>query len=180
MTDFSEINLTILNEPITNANFEDADKELMNVCTLFIEKWINIDENKNNEHIVTTYIKDTKYVFELLYKVYGSEELMDELNEEDQEDEDVKNHLQFLSELKIVIDSNNIEDFKNDESQVSLSLKNCLTYIQKKDKELKELNDTMNEFNQTLKNLNTSLELWKTTLDQQKKDLEEKTRLAEQ
>lgn len=180
MTDFSEINLTILNEPITNGNFEDADKELMNVCKLFIEKWINIDENKNNDHIVTSYIKDTKYVFELLYKVYGSEELMDELNEEDQEDEDVKNHLQFLSEVKNVIDSNNIEDFKNNDSQVSLSLKNCLTYIQKKDKELKELNETMNEFNQTLENLHTSLELWKTTLDQQKEDLEEKTTLTEQ
>jgi chromosome segregation ATPase len=180
MTDFSEIDLTILNEPITNDNFEDADKELMNVCNLFIEKWINIDENKNNDHIVTSYIKDTKYIFELLYKVYGSEELMNELKDEDQEDEDIKNHLQFLSELKIVIDSNNIEDFKNNDSQVSLSLKNCLTYIQKKDKELKELNETMNEFNHTLERLNTTLEVWKTTLDEQKKDLEEITTLAEQ
>jgi len=153
--------LSILNQPITEDNFEDAEKELAELCKEFFNKW----ENKVGgvppleKQSLQNFVSDTKYVFKQVYKVYGCPALIQEMNnalheEDNGPDEeiakDIAEHTNFLKNIKCVLDCNEISEFENDYSKVCVSLKESNNYLKKKQQELHELINSMKELNDKL------------------------------
>lgn len=170
--------LCVLNQPITEDNFEDSEKELAELCKEFFNKWGVMNKISRlpplEKQSLQNYISDTKYVFKHVYKVYSCPALIEEMNNALFEDEngpdedvvkDVTEHRQFLENIKFVIDCNEISEFENDYSTVCISLKECNNYLKQKQKEQEELINSMKELNDKLE---TAGKLMESYLEQNK------------
>ena len=161
--------LCVLNQPITEDNFEDSENELAELCKEFFDKWEYKVQGLGlpplGNEALQNFVTDTKYVFQYVYKVYGCpsliEEMDRELNEEDQDvAKEVAEHKQFLENIKYVIDCNEISEFENDLSKVCISLKESNNYLKQKQKEQQELLFTMKELNAKIQTAGKMLECY--------------------
>ena len=159
--------LFVLNQPITQDNFEDSEKELAELCKEFFNKWEDKvgDVHPLGKQSLQNYVSDTKYVFKQVYKVYGCPALIEEmdiqLNQGDQDvTKEVAQHKQFLENIKYVIDCNEISEFENNISKVCISLKECNNYLKQKQKEQEELINSMKELNAKIQTAAKMLECY--------------------
>lgn len=158
-------NETILNKPVTENNFDEMEIELSTLCKIFNRKWINI--NKNIDKELLNYISDVKFLFKMVFKIYGCQDLLDEMNkmlyeEDNGPDEDVAQdiikHTTFLDNIEYVINCNDISEFKNDYSKVCISLKDANKYLKEKQDQQDELINSMKELNDKLETTTNLLE----------------------
>jgi len=167
------LSLCVLNQPITEDNFENSEEELAELCKKFFDKWENkvggIGLPPLGNEALQNFVTDTKYVFQYVYKVYGCPALIEEMNSALFEDEngpdedvakDIAEHKQFLENIKYVIDCNEISEFENDLSKVCISLRESNNYLKQKQKEQQELLFTMKELNAKIQTAGKMLECY--------------------
>ena len=158
----------VLNQEITDDNFIDAEKEICLLAKEFEHIWKDIidqelifDDNDKlikNDNLFNNFIKDTKYFFGFMYKLYGNpqflKEVTDALNSDDDSDDEndkkeMQKYINFVDNIKIIIDAEpNV--FKDKNANVYAIMNGCSLYIKEKQEELNDLNNTMKEMNQQL------------------------------
>lgn len=162
----------IVNDKITVSenNHEECEKELSVLCKKFEDKWGNLVTLYNSsDEVVNLYVNDTKFVFKVLDKVYGNTEVLADINksltdpdETEDDKEEMRNHLKFLKDVNVVINTTEISEFKNENSNVNKCIVDCLDYLKKVNENVSQLNDSMKELNSRLKLLTEALESIKT------------------
>lgn len=156
----------VLNQNITDDNFLDAEKEIGLLAKEFENIWKDIidqelifgDNDKliKNDDLFNSFIKDTKYFFGFMYKLYGNpqflKEVTDALNSDEETDNDKKEmqkYINFVDNIKIIIDTEpNV--FKDKNANVYTIMNDCSLYIKQKQDDLNDLNNTMKEMNDKL------------------------------
>lgn len=159
----------IVNDKITVSenNHEECEKELSVLCKKFQDKWGNFITlpNDSSDEFVNLYVNDTKFVFKVLDKVYGNTELLADINksltdpdETEDDKEEMRNHLKFLKDVNVVINTTEISEFKNENSNVNKCIVDCRDYLKKVNENITELSNTFKELNSRLKLLTEALE----------------------
>ena len=166
MLSSNDIIYNVLNQEITDDNFLDAEKEICLLAKEFENIWKDIidqelifgDNDKliKNDDLFNSFIKDTKYFFGFMYKLYGNpkflKEVTDAFNSNDETDDDKKEmqkYINFVNNIKIIIDTEpNV--FKDKNANVYAIMNGCSLYIKEKQEELNDLNNTMKEMNDKL------------------------------
>lgn len=167
--EFLYFNETLLNEPVTENNFDEMETELSTLCKIFSSKWINI--NKNIDQEIVNYVSDVKFVFKMVYKVYACQDLLDEMTKmlyeeengpgpDDDVEKDIIHHTKFLDNIKYVINCNEMSEFKNDDSKVCISLKDANKYLKEKHDQENELLNSMKELTDKLETTTKMLECY--------------------
>ena len=123
MLSSNDIISNVLNQEITDDNFIDAEKEIGLLAKEFENIWSPIIDNNllsddsnlnDNEGLFNCFIKDTKYFFSLMYKLYGNpqflKEVTDALNSDDDSDDEndkkeMQKYINFVDNIKIIIDT---------------------------------------------------------------------------
>jgi hypothetical protein len=161
---------------ITQENANKLLKELENDLDIFdnytefystfIEKYVH-DMKGGLISDISSFKHDAKIVFYLVYKSFQyilgeMEKEIDSFSEEDGLNEDDETEYNKFKEM--VVDSkyiyDNIDSIENNELDSTLKHKivNVSLYFEKKNKELQEINQTMNDLNNSLERLTTALE----------------------
>ena len=156
----------VLNQNITDDNFLDAEKEISLLAKEFENIWKDIIDQElifgdndiliKNDDLFNSFIKDTKYFFGFMYKLYGNpqflKEVTDALNSDEETDNDKKEmqkYINFVDNIKIIIDTEpNV--FKDKNANVYTIMNDCSLYIKQKQDDLNDLNNTMKEMNDKL------------------------------
>tara|TARA_B100001287_G_scaffold276328_1_gene286752 strand:- start:1492 stop:2034 length:543 start_codon:yes stop_codon:yes gene_type:complete len=154
----------VLKQNITDDNFLDAEKEIGLMAKEFENIWnmyVNIDIINqeliyDDDDLFNSFIKDTKYFFGFMYKLYGNpqflKEVTDALNSDEETDNDKKEmqkYINFVDNIKIIIDTEpNV--FKDKNANVYTIMNDCSLYIKQKQDDLNDLNNTMKEMNDKL------------------------------
>lgn len=161
----------VLNEKISANNFDKAEKEFIELGKEYENKWKSYLKNyeKMNDiepKIFSDFVSDTKYIFQLMHKLYANEDLLNDLNTDfnsnsidDQEKNEINRHYEFIDNINIVINGDS-QLFKDKDSNVNNAIVQCEVYIDEKNKSLNEFSDTMNEMNDMLEKLGDNLNLY--------------------
>lgn len=163
---------SVLNQKINNDTFFQAEKELFLLAKEYENIWNDIinqnlifenDTLNNNEGLFNNFVADTKYIFRLMYKLYACPDFVQEINDalnSDNEDEYSKQEMhrfnEFINNIKFIIDTEPII-FKEKNSNVYNIIDQCSLYINKKNKDMQDLTNTMKEMNNTLKVLSEAI-----------------------
>jgi len=139
------------------SEFMDIENKIQELCILFQNKWKEFMNPEGEiEQYKTEFVEDSRLVFSTLYKHYGCEEVLNEINECLQEDpdgqSDVDEYLHFVENLNIVQNITE-NDFDEPNSKMSRTLTETICYIQKKTEEINALSNTMKELTNTLEKL---------------------------
>ena len=138
-------------------DFIDIEKNVQELCTVFQNKWKDFMNPEGEiEQCKTEFVEDSRLVFSTLYKHYGCEEALKEMNECLQEDpdaqSDVDEYLHFVDNLNIIQNMTE-NDFDEPNSNMSRKLTETSLYIQKKTKEMRALSNTMKNLTNTLEKM---------------------------
>jgi hypothetical protein len=145
-------------------NFEDFEQDMYNLSIVFYNMWspyINFEENRMSVTIdKTRFVNEIRLLYNTFYLLYGNKKLMDEIEQMLQEDpdsiNDVNEYLEFV-ELLRAFENYSENDIDNPESIYTEKIKKVQEYIKKKNREMKELNDTMNSFADKLEQLSQTI-----------------------
>jgi len=161
-----ELNLTTLcgdisQKIIDKCDFMDIEKNVQELCILFQNKWKDfMNPECEFEQYKTEYVGDARLVFSTLYKHYGCEEALKEINEcllnEPDAQPDVDEYLHFVENLNVARNMTE-SDFDEPNSKMSRTLAESIRYIQKKNDEMAEFTNTMKNLNNTLNDLGSAL-----------------------
>jgi hypothetical protein len=166
----AELNITTLcgdisQQIIDKCDFMDIEKNVQELCILFQNKWkyfTNIEcDFEQYKSYKTEFVDDSNLVFSTLYKHYGCEEALKEMNECLQEEPDaqpdVDEYLHFVENLNVARNMTE-SDFDEPDSKMSRTLIEAMLYIQKKTEEMNALSNTMKQMTLTLEKLQPVLE----------------------
>jgi hypothetical protein len=163
----SELNLNTLCGDISQkildkCDFLDIEKNVQELCILFQNKWKDfMTPECEFEQYKTEYVGDSRLVFSTLYKHYGCEEALQDINEclldEPDAQSDVDEYLHFVENLNVA--RNMMEsDFDEPDSKMSRTLTETIRYIKKKTEEMNALSNSMKQLTFTLEKLKPVLE----------------------
>ena len=143
-------------------DFMDIEKNVQELCILFQNKWKDFMNPEGEiEQYKTEFVEDSRLVFSTLYKHYGCEEALKEINECLQEEPDaqpdVDEYLHFVENLNIARNMSE-SDFDEPNSKMSRALIESIRYIQKKTEEMNALSNSMKQMTLTLEKLQPILE----------------------
>ena len=166
-----ELNLNTLCGDISQkildkCDFLDIEKNVQELCILFQNKWKDImtpevTPEGEFEQYKTEYVGDSRLVFSTLYKHYGCEEALKDMNEclldEPDAQSDVDEYLHFVENLNVARNMTE-SDFDEPNSKMSRTLTEAIRYIQKKTEEMNALSNSMRNLTNTLEKLKPVLE----------------------
>ena len=163
----SELNLTTLcgdisQKIIDKCDFMDIEKNVQELCILFQNKWKDfMNPECEFEQYKTEYVGDARLVFSTLYKHYGCEEALNDMNEcllnEPDAQPDVDEYLHFVENLNVARNMTE-SDLDEPNSKMSRTLTEAIRYIQKKTEEMNALSNSMKQMTLTLEKLQPVLE----------------------
>jgi hypothetical protein len=163
----SELNLTTLcgdisQKIIDKCDFMDIEKNVQELCILFQNKWKDfMNPECEFEQYKTEYVGDARLVFSTLYKHYGCEEALNDMNEcllnEPDAQPDVDEYLHFVENLNVARNMTE-SDFDEPNSKMSRTLTETIRYFQKKTEEMNALSNSMKQMTLTLEKLQPVLE----------------------
>lgn len=145
-------------------NFEDFELDMYNLSIVFYNIWspyINFEENRMYDTMdKTKFVNEIRLLYNTFYLLYGNKKLMDEIEQMLQEEpdsiNDVNEYLDFV-ELLRAFENYSENDIDNPESIYTEKIKKVQEYIKKKNREMKELNETMNSFVDKLEQLSQTI-----------------------
>jgi len=162
----SELNLTTLcgdisQKIIDKCDFMDIEQKVPELCILFQNKWDDFMNREGEfEQYKTEFVEDSNIVFSTLYKHYGCEEALKDINEcllnEPDAQSDVDEYLHFVDNLNIARNMTE-SDFDEPNSKMSRTLTEAMLYIQKKTEEMQALSNSMKQLTVTLEKLQPML-----------------------
>jgi len=163
----AELNITSLccdisQKIIDKCDFQVIENHVQELCILFQKKWKDfMNPEYDFEQYKSEFVGDSRLVFSILYKHYGCEEVLKDINEcllDDPDGQsDVDEYLHFVENLNIV--RNMMEsDINEPDSKMSRILTEAMLYIQKKNEEMRGLSNTMEKLTFTLEKLHPILE----------------------
>ena len=149
---------------LNDHNFEDFEQDMYNLSIVFYNMWspyINFEENRMSVTIdKTRFVNEIRLLYNTFYLVYGNKRMMDEIEQMLQEEpdsiNDVNEYLEFVETLRS-FENYSENDIDNPESIYTEKIKKIQEYIEKKNREMKELNDTMASFANKLEQLSQTI-----------------------
>ena len=149
---------------LNDHNFEDFEQDMYNLSIVFYNMWspyINFEENRMSVTIdKTRFINEIRLLYNTFYLVYGNKRMMDEIEQMLQEEpdsiNDVNEYLEFVETLRS-FENYSENDIDNPESIYTEKIKKIQEYIEKKNREIKELNETMTSFVDKLEQLTQTI-----------------------
>lgn len=149
---------------LNDHNFEDFEQDMYNLSIVFYNMWspyINFEENRMSVTIdKTRFVNEIRLLYNTFYLVYGNKRMMDEIEQMLQEEpdsiNDVNEYLEFVETLRS-FENYSENDIDNPESIYTEKIKKIQEYIEKKNREIKELNETMTSFVDKLEQLTQTI-----------------------
>ena len=149
---------------LNDHNFEDFEQDMYNLSIVFYNMWspyINFEENRMSVTIdKTRFVNEIRLLYNTFYLVYGNKRMMDEIEQMLQEEpdsiNDVNEYLEFVETLRL-FENYSENDIDNPESIYTEKIKKIQEYIEKKNREMKELNETMTSFANKLEQLSQTI-----------------------
>lgn len=131
---------------------EESYSNMNNILFIFLKQYYKDGEFIGNEEI---FRKDVTMVFTLIHKIFYHESIIDEMKEDiqngDSKQEDLDNYIDFISNLKYVIDNIFHSDLNDKNNKLFLTCNSCLKYLEERNKEMESLNNSINSLTNSLK-----------------------------
>ena len=151
----------LCNQLDLKSDINTSESLIYEICNSFMNKWSNYtnaqlidDSNKEN------FLYDIKITFNTFYQYFGSKKILKEIEICLKEDldgiSDVEEYLEFVDNLKNIKDVQS-EDINDENSEILKKIKSSVAYLQKKNQELEDLNQSFRELNDKLDTLDTLL-----------------------
>ena len=142
-------------------NDDEAIDMVFKLFEKFTEKY-TLDNIQNNDLI--NFRKDGKMLFSLLYKVLNSDELREEMkNDDDMHDDEIHEYENFILNLEYIINKIDTVDLVDESKLHCLMFKTscniCKDYLNKKLNDMNALKNSLDGLNNSLKKLQNHLEL---------------------
>lgn len=138
-------------------NDDEAIDMVFKLFEEFTEKY-TLDNIQDNDLI--NFRKDGKMLFSLLYKILNSDELREEIkNDDDIHDVEINEYENFIINLKYIINNIDTVDLINEVKLFKISCNICKDYLNKKLNDMNALKNSLDELNNSLKKLQNNLEL---------------------
>ena len=117
------------------------------------------DHLKEINVLPETFKTDTKVMFELIKIVYCDEEIIKEISNEDDSHfnkDEMNEYLEFVDNVSYICE--NIDTFDSNDDVLSEKLKNVAIFFDKKQEDMKKLNEAMDNLGNTLDEVYKTLE----------------------
>ncbi len=130
---------------------------MMNLLNLYQTKY----EIKNEEICNKDFRKDTKLIFQLFRNCIASDNMIKEMFEEYDDSEvdkiEKEEYWQFTENIKFVLQQIDTVDLLNPDDEFTSNCNNAITFLTKKDEDMKGLTNTMKKLSFTLEGLGNAL-----------------------
>jgi len=150
---------------INKFNNNDTVFEAMSMFSLLLDGYLNCYRNKHTlefNYLHTTFRIDTKRIFNIIINTYANKDIMMEAFDDFDDDENIVKekdlYLTFCYNVQYVFDHIDIVDLIEPDEQFIYNCHNSISYLNLKDKEQKELKETLGDVSSTLTNLRNVLE----------------------
>lgn len=138
---------------INNEEINDAVDLFYNILSIYLETY------KSNENIILeNFRNDSKLVFELMYKLFVSDEVKKEiesdlLKEPDNEllISEYNEYIEFIGNIKYIRENVEKITLDGDDNILSNRCKSCILFLKKKESDMNELNKSISNLNNSLK-----------------------------
>jgi hypothetical protein len=155
---------------INNNNEREIVDETYNCLNIYLDKYKHMNANivshfTHNDDELKLFRHDTKIMFDIIQKSFASEDLINHVKNEVEEDElyigihDIETamYLKFVHSIKFI--NNNIDtvDLINPSSDFVESIKNAISYMNQKQKDMEGLNEALGKMGDTLVRLEDTL-----------------------
>ena len=143
---------------LIDKNYDDdnAFTIVMEALEEFINKYQRFKDNIEN--LPENYRMETKIMFMMIQKVYANVKILEDLQNEEVIDDDVKEYSEFIFNINYVC--NNIDTVNFDDDNFNNKLKSTVDFISKKNEDVKRLNETLDNLNNTLGKLEDTLKVY--------------------
>jgi len=151
---------------IINTNFDINEQEsmdmIMKLLSSYEEKYNKIKYEKIvEEKQEKIYRKDTKVIYQLLFNNIANDTIVKEISQEFDNSEtdkrELKEYLDFVDNIKYILLDIDTVDLLNPGNEYLNKHNTVISYIHKKNTEMKELTNTMGELSVALENIRNSL-----------------------
>lgn len=130
---------------------------MMNLMNSYQEKY----KIKKEELFEKAFRKDTKLIFQVLHNVLGSEKMVQEMEKEFDDDEldqkDKKEFLEFVDNINFVLQKIDTVDLLDPDDEFSSNCTNAMSFLNKKNEDMKGLTESMKKLTLQLEGLGNAL-----------------------
>jgi len=118
-------------------------------------------EIKKEEIFDKYFRQDTKLIFQVLHTGLASDKMIKELNEEFTDSEvdkkDKEEYMNFTENIKFVLQKIDMVDLRNPDDEFSSNCSQAISFVNKKNEDMKGLSDTMKKLSFALEGLENAL-----------------------
>lgn len=133
---------------------KNNETEVFNKFYKYMKLFLTIYPNENNINI-TNFKYDGKKLFEIICKIFDSDEIIEEINKDNDILKKEKNeYMEFINNIHYITSNfdNLYSDFNNN-TEFATKFKETINFLEKKNNDMLELTNTMQSLHNSLKKL---------------------------